>query len=133
MPPLRKLNVRTNRESGTTLLETLVALAILGTIAVVFLGGIIGTTKAAAVDDEQTTAASLAQSQMEWARNATYASGATQYAPAALPAGGDYLNYTVNITAASLHNPDDGIQKINVAVRRSGKLVVILEDYKVNR
>lgn len=133
MPLLRKLNIGTCRESGTTLLETIVALAILGTIVVIFLGGIIGTTKAASLTDEQTTAESLAQSQMEWAQNATYIVGATQYTPVAIPDGKDYVNYSANITVASLNNPDDGIQKITVLIKRSGRLVFSLEDYKVNR
>lgn len=129
----RKLSTRTRRESGMTLLETIVALAILGTIAVIFLGGIIGTTKAASLTDEQTTAESLAQSQMEWAQNATYIPGTTQYTPAALPDNEGYINYSANITAASLNNPDDGIQKIIVTIQRSGKSVVKLEGYKVDR
>ena len=120
-------------ESGLTLLESLVALAILATIAVVFLGGIFGTTKAAAVTDEKTTAESLAQSQMEWVQNATYVTGATSYGPATLPGSWDYNNYSVNITAAALHSPDDGIQKITVTIRHSGKDVLQLEGYKVNR
>lgn len=128
-----KLNTYTRRESGTTLLETLVALAILGTIVVIFLGGIIGTTKAASLADEQTTAESLAQSQMEWTQNATYIPSTTQYTPAALPDGKDYINYSANIAATSLHNPDDGIQKITVTIQRSGKSVVTLEGYKVDR
>lgn len=86
----RKLSTRIRRESGMTLLETLVALAIFGTIAVIFLGGIIGTTRAASLADEHTTAESLAQSQMEWAQNATYIPGTTQYTPAAIPNGKEY-------------------------------------------
>ena len=129
----RKLNPGAHRESGLTLIETLVALAILGTIVVIFLGGIIGTTKAASVTDEQTMAESLALSQMEWAQNATYISGTTQYTPAALPSSKDYLNYSANITATPLHSPEDGIQKITVTIRRSGKLIYTLEGYKVDR
>ncbi len=121
------------RESGITLVESLVALAILATIAVVFLGGVIGTTKAAAITDEQTTAESLAQSQMEWVQNAIYVTEATSYDPAALPGSGDYDNYSVNITAAALHSPDDGIQKITVKIWHSGKEVLHLEGYKVSR
>lgn len=129
----RKIKKVGGRESGITLIESLVALAILATIAVVFLGGVIGTTKAAAITDEQTTAESLAQSQMEWVQNATYVTDATAYSPAALPVSGDYDNYSVNITAAALHSPDDGIQKITVKIRHSGKEVLQLEGYKVNR
>ena len=106
-------------KAGATLLETVVALAILGTIAVVFLGGMIGTTKAASLSDEQTTAESLAQSQMEWTQNATYAYGATQYSTGPLSSGRDYIAYSANITVQPLNNPDNGIQKITVAIQHS--------------
>ena len=129
----RRLNPGTRRESGLTLLEALVALAILGTIVVIFLGGIIGTTKAAFVADEQTTAESLAQSQMEWAQNATYIASPTQYTPSPIPSGKDYLNYSANITATPVNGIDNGIQKVTVTIRRSEKLVYTLEDYKVDR
>ena len=121
------------RESGVTLLETVVALAILGTIAVTFLGGLVTTSKAAFTVDERATAESLAQSQMEWAQNANYTDNATQYSLAPIPTGTDYINYSANITAEPLNTPDDGIQKITVTVRRSGKQVFTLESYKVER
>jgi len=123
--------ISTSRESGTTLVETLVALAILGTIAVIFLSGLATTSKAAFTVDEQATAESLAQSQMEWVQNASYS--ATGYSPAPIPTGKDYINYSATIMAESLHNPDDGIQKIAVTVRHSGETVITLQGYKVDR
>jgi len=125
--------ISTSRESGATLLEAVVVLAILGTIAVIFLSGLATTSKAAFTIDEQATAESLAQSQMEWAKNADYTYSATQYSPATIPSGKDYINYSATITAESLHNPDDGIQKITVTVRHSGETVITLQGYKVDR
>ena len=119
------------RESGMTLLETVVALAILGTIAVTFLGGLVTTSKAAFTVDERATAESLAQSQMEQVINASY--NATGYSPASIPTSKDYINYSANITAESLNTPDDGIQKIIVTVKHSGEQVFTLEGYKVDR
>ena len=133
MPLFNISKVFTCRESGTTLIETVVALAILGTIAVTFLSGVATTSKAAYITDEQATAGSLAQSQMEWAQNAAYVSEATQYPPSPIPSGKDYINYSATVTAESLHDPDDGIQKIIVTVKRSGKQILILEGYKVDR
>ena len=118
------------RESGVTLLETVVALAILGTIGVTFLGGLVTTSKAAFSVDERATAESLAQSQMEWAQSANYTDNATQYSPAPIPSGKDYINYSANITAETL---DDDLQKITVTVKRSGEQVFTLEGYKVDR
>jgi len=129
----RTSNLFARRERGTTLIETVVALAILGAIAVTFLSGLATTTKAVGLTDEQTTAESLAQSQMEWVKNASYSYNATAYSPVSIPGGKDYINYSAIITAEPLHDPDDGIQKITVTVKRSDKEVIKLEGYKVDR
>ena len=129
----RMLRIFTGRESGVTFLETVVALAILGVIAVTFLNGLTTASKSTFIADEQTTAESLAQSQIEWVKNADYSYNATTYSPAAMPAGKDYINYSVLIMASPLHDPDDGIQKIIVTVRHSDKGVIKLESYKVDR
>ncbi len=123
----------TSSESGVTLIETVVALAILGTIAVTFLSGLATTSRAAFIADEQATAESLAESQMECAKNVNYSYEATEYSPAPIPSDKDYLNYTAAITAEPLYNPDDGIQRITITVKRSNKEVIKLEGYKVDR
>jgi len=127
------LRIFTRRESGITLIETVVALAIMGTIAVTFLSGLATTSKAAFIVDEQATAESLAQSQMEWTQNVDYVYSATQYSSASIPSGKDYINYSATITAEPLHNPDDGIQKITVTVKHFGETVIRLQSYKVDR
>jgi len=130
---LRILRIFTSRESGVTLIEAVVALAILGTIGVTFLSGLATTSKAAFIADEQATAESLAQSQMEWVKNAGYSYNATAYSSAPIPGSKDYINYSVTIAAEPLHNPDGGIQKITVTVKRSDEGVIKLEGYKVDR
>jgi len=129
----RMLRIFNGRESGVTFLETIVALAILGVIAVTFLNGLTTASKATFIADEQTTAESLAQSQMEWVKNADYSYNATAYSPVPIPVGKDYINYSVIITASPLHDPDDGIQKITVTVKHSDEGVIKLEGYKVDR
>ena len=128
-----RLKMLIARESGATLIETVVALAVLGTIGVTFLSGLTTTSKAAFVSDEQATAESLAQSQMEWAKNTSYSYNATGYTSAPIPTGKDYLDYAATIVAAPLRNPDDGIQRITVTVKRSGETMIKLEGYKVDR
>jgi type II secretory pathway pseudopilin PulG len=113
-----------------TLIETIVALTILATIAVVFLGGLSVSTKATITADEHATAESIARGQMEWAQRVDYVENATQYLPADIPDISDYQDYSVNITAAPLHTPDDGIQKITVTVLHKGDYVIALEGYK---
>ena len=127
------LRIFNRRESGVTFLETIVALAILSAITVTFLTGLATASKAAYISDEQTTAESLAQSQMEWVKNTSYSYNATEYSPAPIPGGKDYINYSATIVAEPLHNPDDGIQKIMVTVKRSDENVITLEGYKVER
>ena len=120
-------------ESGIVFLETLAALALLSTIVVAFLSGLATVSKATIVADERTTAESLARSQMAWVKNADYVYDATEYSLAPLPSSQDYFNYSATIAVASLRNPDDGIQKITVTVKRAEEEVIKLEGYKVDR
>ncbi|MFH1002889.1 MAG: hypothetical protein V1780_01955, partial [Chloroflexota bacterium] len=59
------------------MMETAVALAVLGITAVTFLSGLATTSRATIIADEKTTAISLAQTQMEWAKKPPYVYGAT--------------------------------------------------------
>jgi type II secretory pathway pseudopilin PulG len=120
------------RESGITLLETLVAVAILGMISVAFLSGLATTSRAAIVTDRKVTAESLAQSQMESVKNAAYVPEATQYTPCQIPDDVSYTGFAAAITAVPLESPDNGVQKITVTITRSGETVYILQGYKVD-
>ena len=120
-------------ESGSTFIETGVALALLGIIAVAFLSGLATTSRATTIAGEQTTAGSLAQSQMEWGKKVGYVYEADEYSPAEIPSGDDYTGYSATIAAEPLHTPDDGIQKITVTVKHHDKEVLQLEGYKADR
>ncbi len=84
-------------QAGLALTETLVALALVSAIGVAFLSGLATTSKATMVADEQTTAASLAQIQMEWVKKATYVPGATTYSAAPIPSSSDYTGIILAI------------------------------------
>ncbi len=129
----KRPSILVSRQSGVTLIETVVALAILGTIAVTFLSGLATTSKAAFIADERVTAASLAQTQMEWTKNGAYVYDATGYSLATIPDSKDYINYSALIDAEPVHNPDAGIQKITVTIKHSDKVIMKLEGYKVDR
>ena len=124
---VRRLNTFAGHESGISLIETVVALAILGAISVSFLNGLATTSKSVCIADEQSTAESLARSQMEWVKNTDYVYDATQYSPAPMPSSPDYINYSAVIAAEPLRNPDDGIQKITVTIKHSSKGIIKLE------
>ena len=57
---------------GVGLIEAIIALAILGIVAVAFLGGLSTALHATFITDERSTAQSLATSQMEYVKNQEY-------------------------------------------------------------
>lgn len=120
-------------EKGFTLIEVLVALAIVSLVVVAFLLAINTASKASLISDERTTAESLARSQMEYVKDPglAYVLEATDYVldpGLTIPSG-----YSLTTSAQPINTPDDGIQKITVLVAHHGDDVLTLEDYKVNR
>jgi prepilin-type N-terminal cleavage/methylation domain-containing protein len=121
---------RNKNQKGMTLIETIVAIAIVGVISVVFLQGLIVSSKGTIEADEQATAESVARCQMEWVQGLEYVDNATQYSPANLDNFDDYEGYSANITVEPLHSPDDGIQKVIITVLHNDFWVMTLEGYK---
>lgn len=121
------------REIGTTFIETAVALAVLGVVAVAFLSGLATASTATIIVDEKTTAESLMRSQTEGVKKADYVYDASSYPAVAIPALEDYADYSVNITAEAVNQPDDGIQKITITIKHRGEPVISLDSYKVDR
>ena len=122
-----------NSEKGFTILEVLVAIALLGILGVAFLGGLSTASKALFLADERTTAESLARSQMEYVKNEMYDNtDPYKYEQTDVPSSDDPA-YTISVDAEPLNTPDDGIQKITVTVNHHSKQVITLEDYKVDR
>ena len=125
-------------ERGFSLIEVIIALALLGIIAVVFLGGLATASKAILVADVRTTAESLARSQMEHVKSQNYDkdNDPPQYTLllSDIPDG-----YYIDITPERLDpnedgtENDDGIQKITVTIKHGTEQVITLEDYKVDR
>ena len=125
-------------EKGFSLIEVLIAIALLGIIAVAFLGGLATASKALVIADERTTAESLARSQMEYVKNQDY--DATNNPPQYSLLSNIPGNYTITIIPERLDPNGDGtgndygIQKITVTVDHQSKLeVIILDGYKVDR
>ncbi|UCD53824.1 MAG: type II secretion system protein [Dehalococcoidia bacterium] len=130
-------------EAGFSLVETLVALAILGSIAVVFLSGLATAAKATFIADERATAESITRSQIEYVQSQDYIDYSVldheEYEELALDVDSVY---SIELTAAPIDpdtgqplpsDQDDGMQKITVTVQRGEKSVLTVEDYKVDR
>jgi type II secretory pathway pseudopilin PulG len=118
-------------EMGMNLIEVLIALGILATVAVVFLVAMSTSSKAVIVGQEQVSAESLAKSQMEFIKQQNYRADQLYAKLDQIPAG-----YQIDIGVQRLDpkqeymGADEGLQKITVTITRSGKTVFTLEGYK---
>jgi type II secretory pathway pseudopilin PulG len=113
-------------EKGSSLLETIVALALLGIIGVAFLSALATSSSTRVIADEHASGRILAESQMENVKKQTYA---FSYDP--VPISADFAGYSAAIDVDNMRNGH--IQKITVTVRHHNKNVTQLESYKVNR
>ena len=135
----KKFNILGRNVAGVSFIETLIALALLGLIAVAFLSGLFTASKATFIIDEQATAESLARSQMEYVKSQGYIDyeepGHEEYL-VTTPAG--YAGYIIEeINVEPLPDPNggtlDGIQKITVTILRDGEDILTVKGYKVDR
>jgi prepilin-type N-terminal cleavage/methylation domain-containing protein len=124
--PIKK--VLRGHAPGFTLLEVVIAIALIGLIGVAVLSALSTASLALIISDQRATAESIARTQMEYIKDNTatpYDGNLTaphpQYlslAPGILPLP---ANYSVNTTAVRLDqdanpNNDDGLQQITVTV-----------------
>jgi prepilin-type N-terminal cleavage/methylation domain-containing protein len=110
-------------EKGITLLETILALAILGIISASFLSGVAMTSSARVTADECASGKILAESLMEGIKKEPY----LPYYSVTVPS--DFPGYTANVSVVENNN----IQDITVRIERRSREVFTLESYKVNR
>jgi prepilin-type N-terminal cleavage/methylation domain-containing protein len=132
IPPVIKIISKVGRmksEKGFSLIEILIALAIIGIVAVGYLSALTTSTRTAIFTDQKDTARILAQSQMEHVKQMPWPTSIPPtFTPAVIPA--DYPGYTATIDAENV-NYDSAIEKITVTIRSNGKVITTLEDYKV--
>lgn len=123
-------------QQGTTLVEVLAALVILGIVGVGFIWAMTDITRTTPMVDDKTTALSLAESQIEYIRNQEYGwdylkvgtpQGFHIHSPMAFPldANGD----------GSIKGEENYIQKIRVDIwvpeaNGGSKVVTTLEEYR---
>jgi prepilin-type N-terminal cleavage/methylation domain-containing protein len=112
-------------EKGITLLETLVALAILSIISVAFLSALATTSTARATNDERTSAKILAESIIENIKTDDFSHEYEPYVPPEFP------GYTASVITVTERN--GSIQKITVVISHQDHEVLTLEGYKVDR
>ena len=128
-----------NDEEGTTLVEELVTVAIIGIGIVILVAmittGVVGVRQV----DDRVLAESLARSQLEIIKDAAYQADPVSVPyPAVAPipnysvaVGIEYWNAITSTFTSAVRN--DGLQKITVTVSSAGTPLVQTAEYKVDR
>jgi len=141
----KKFNILRSNEAGVTLIETLIALALFGIIAVGLISGLATTFKAVAVGQDKMTAESLAKSQLEHIKTQDYISAAEYdpdnpekcYALIDIPDDSAVKGYDIEITSPETITSPGGsgyeLQSLTVAVKRNGEEILTVTDYKMGR
>lgn len=127
---LRQMKIAISRrgERGFSLLESLVAIAILGGGALTLILAMSSGALAVNVNDEQSVAQSLARTQLEYIKSQDYDAGASAYPLVSAPEG-----YSISVSVSAVPGAVGNIQKITVNVARDEGTIMTTEDYKVNR
>ena len=135
----RTLRLLRGSSRGVTLIEVLIAMALVGIIAAAFLGGLSTASRAVLTGDIRTMAESLASTQMESVKSQPYIEcGAGQYSIVAHRADYEILVDCEPIDPSTgdpyedengTTGEDEGIQKILVTVSHHGEVVIVLEGY----
>jgi prepilin-type N-terminal cleavage/methylation domain-containing protein len=112
-------------EKGSTLLEVLVALALLGIISVLFLSGVANSSTARVTADERVSAKILAESLVDDLKKQAFESSYNITIPS------EFVGYSANLTVESLAN--GYIQRLTIVIGHLDRDVLTLESYKVDR
>ncbi len=120
--------VQLNSQKGIGLVETLIAVAILGTAVVAFIVALSAGSLTVNEQNKETAAQGLAQTQMEYTKNYPYDEGAGTYPVLDTPD-----TYSVAVDVLAVPGTDTNIQKITVTVLKDGVNIFTVSDYKVNR
>ena len=114
-------------ETGQSLVEELVAVAIVSLGLVIIIAALSTGSMGVSTTNDRVTAENLARSQLEVIKDAAYSPDptVTPY-PTVSPVQG----YTVTVGVEVL---DVGLQKVTVTVSRGGEALLQLEGYKVER
>lgn len=116
-------------ERGVGLVETLVAVAVLGLALTVLVVGVSTGSLGVATTEERVTAENLARSQLEYTKSLEYVTAPGAY-PIVTPAAADY---SLSVQTASIPDADSDIEKVTVTVARGGETLMVVEGFKVDR
>ncbi len=119
---------RISSENGFTLVEMLVAVAILAVMGVGILAAMTLSSKVLISTDNSETAQNLAVAEMEYIKSLNYNTNHYDFDANLIPSGS---GYTVTVTNPPEPLQDGNLQKITVTISRNGTTVTTLEGYKI--
>ena len=106
----------------------MVAVAIVSIALVVFITALSTGVRGVATVNEQVIAENVARSQLEYTKSQEYIIAPASYDTITPPD-----DFTVSAEASPIPDLGDGIQRITITVYHNGEVVLVVEDYKVNR
>ena len=112
-------------ERGLSLVESLIAVAILGVTAVALVVAMSTGMIAVRGMEEEVITQNLVRTQLEYVKSCPYDSS--------YPAIDTPEDYTISVGVSSIPDTGSDIQKVTATVSREGVDILIVEDYKVNR
>ena len=127
MKMLKRIKQILRGQRGISLVETLVAIAILGTAVVGFTAALSTGVISTSVHGQEVITQRLAQNQVESIKNQVFSvTGA--YTTVTVPSG-----YTLSLAMTAVPGANTDIQKITITVLRNGVSAYTVAAYKVNR
>ncbi|MFC1908928.1 hypothetical protein ACFLXD_03580 [Chloroflexota bacterium] len=125
---LIRIRAWTRDEKGLGLVESVVAVGLVGVIVVAFVTTLATGAIAVREMEQAATVQRLAQTQVEIIKGSPYDIAGSSYPAVAEPEG-----YTISVNVDATLYADTDIQKITVTISRDSEDVFTVEDYKVNR
>ena len=117
------------KQAGFGLVESLLAVAILGSTVFMLLGGLSTGAISVGILQEDIVAENLGRTQLEYTKSLPFYDAPFSYQSVeSVPEG-----YSVTTEATPISSRDANIQRLIITVYRGDKSVYILEGFKVNR
>jgi len=144
---LKRMVFGRSGERGLTLIEALVAVALLAALGVGFLSALTTSTNATTLVEKKVDVDQLARTQLEYIKGLDYIAEA-DYTPGAYDINGKPLfyedietaglielpaDYTIVVSDPMTVDGDEDIQKITVTIQKDGADLLTLDGYKVHR
>jgi len=132
---VKRQSTQNRGEAGDSLVEILVAVAIIATALTVLILSLSTGALGVHTVNQLTTATNLATAQLESIKAAEYVTGTAGYP--AIPADTYTISQDISYWDGSSFTPvpgvDSGMQWVTVTVSYGGDALVVISNYKVNR